>query len=526
MKSRMRLTLVSKILLFVLLIGGLSGLAYKTGTFTKAANQVKGLFGSKESESTLPSDSDQAYEKAGEINKQDGVMNLSLDEWVGWKSIIDANGGLTTQKGSIYDKLGLKLNISVINDATQSSNALIKGDLNGAGYTVNRYSFLYPKFKSAGVPVDMAYVTNSSTGGDGIIAKKGINKIEDLVGKKIGVPRFSEAQTLVEWLMSKSSLSQDQIADIRKNMVMFETPDDAAKAFFAGQLDAAATWQPYLSQATETTDAHILFSTKDATNIIMDGIVFRQDYLNSNKDNVTKLVQGALQAQSMYATETKAIKNTFPMFATSTDEDVKGMTGDATLTNCASNISVLAKGGTARNLFTDMSNVWKSVGETADPTAADNAFDDSIVNGLKDKFPSEKAQTVQFTEDQRTAAKSQDNNQALLSKKLSVTFETGSASIAPESYATLGDFANTAKILNGTVIQIEGNTDNVGDAASNKALSEKRAKAVAFYLQSQGVDNTRFVVVGNGQDNPVADNGTDAGKAANRRTDVYFKVVK
>lgn len=45
-----------------------------------------------------------------------------------WKSIIDANGGLTTQSGSIYDKLGVKVNINVINDATQSSNALIKGD--------------------------------------------------------------------------------------------------------------------------------------------------------------------------------------------------------------------------------------------------------------------------------------------------------------------------------------------------------------------------------------------------------------
>jgi OOP family OmpA-OmpF porin len=57
-------------------------------------------------------------------------------------------------------------------------------------------------------------------------------------------------------------------------------------------------------------------------------------------------------------------------------------------------------------------------------------------------------------------------------------------------------------------------------------LSAKRAKAVAFYLQSQGVDNTRFVVVGNGQDKPVGDNNTEDGKVANRRTDVYFKTVK
>jgi NitT/TauT family transport system substrate-binding protein len=477
MKGQFKLTLLSKIIILFIIIAGVGTVLYKTGTFDKVKNQINNL--SSKEEATIPTNSDDAYAKAGEIKKQDGVMNISLDEWIGWKSIIDANGGLTTQKDSIYDKLGLKLNISVINDGTQSSNALIKGELNGAGYTINRYSFLYSKFKDANIPVKMAYVTNSSTGGDGIIAKKGINKIEDLVGKKIGVPRFSEAQTLVEWLMSKSSLTQDQIKDIRKNMMMFDTPDDCAKAFFAGQLDAAATWQPYLSQALDTTDAHILFSTKDSTNIILDGIVFREDYLKNNKENVSKFVQGALQAQSLYTTETKSLKNTFPMFATTSDEDIKATTGDATLSNNTTNINILAKGGTARTLFTDMSNIWKSIGENADASIVDNAFDDSIVNGLKDKFPGEKTQTISFTEDERSNAKSQDNNQALLSKKLSITFETGSASISPESYATLGDFANTAKILNGTIIQIEGNSDNVGDPTANKTLSEKRAKSVA-----------------------------------------------
>ena len=66
-----------------------------------------------------------------------------------WKSIIDANGGLTTQPDSIYGKLGINVNLKVINDATQSSNALIKGDLNAAGYTINRTAFLSKKFKEA-----------------------------------------------------------------------------------------------------------------------------------------------------------------------------------------------------------------------------------------------------------------------------------------------------------------------------------------------------------------------------------------
>jgi ABC-type nitrate/sulfonate/bicarbonate transport system substrate-binding protein len=143
------------------------------------------------------------------------VMNISLDEWIGWKPIIDANGGLETKPGSIYDKLGLKVSIKVINDATQSSTALIKGEIDGAGYTVNRFAFLYPKFKENKVQPVMPYITNASSGGDGIIAKSEIKRIEDLVGKSIAVPRFSEAQTLVEWLLSKSDLTADQKKQIK-----------------------------------------------------------------------------------------------------------------------------------------------------------------------------------------------------------------------------------------------------------------------------------------------------------------------
>lgn len=172
------------------------------------------------------------------------TINLSLDEWIGWKEIIDANGGLSTQPGSIYDKLGIKVNISVINDATQSSNAMIKGNLDAAGYTINRTAFLSTKFKEAGLDVIMPYITNYSNGGDGIIASSKIKTVEDLVDAKIGVPEFSEAHTLVVWFVNQSDLSKDQKQKIIDNLIMFETPDEAAKAFFAGELDAAATWEP------------------------------------------------------------------------------------------------------------------------------------------------------------------------------------------------------------------------------------------------------------------------------------------
>jgi outer membrane protein OmpA-like peptidoglycan-associated protein len=102
-----------------------------------------------------------------------------------------------------------------------------------------------------------------------------------------------------------------------------------------------------------------------------------------------------------------------------------------------------------------------------------------------------------------------------------LTFQTGSANIAPASQPQL---QNAAEILNAypeAHIRIEGHTDNAGDAAANKALSEQRALAVKRALNSMGVSNDRMATMGYGQDSPVAGNDTEAGKRENRRVDIF-----
>lgn len=519
----MRMTFAGKIVMFGLFI-----------TLVLGGTWLAGGFGALK-EMTAPKNdgvSSGIVEKGNSKNtKSSDEINISIDEWIGWKSIIDANGGLTTQKGSIYDNLGIKVNISVINDANQSSNALIKGSIDGAGYTVNRYAFLQPKFKENSVDVTMPFITNFSSGGDGIIASQDISNIEDLVGKKIAVPRFSEAQTLVEWLLAKSELSEAQITGIRDSMVMFDTPDEAAKAFFGGQVDAAATWQPYLSQAQETTGAKLLFSTKIAENIILDGIVFRQDYLDKNTESVAKFVEGALEAMDLYTTEFDPIKATMPLFATESDENIVAMAADAKLSTFSENKILLKE--TALDLFSDMSNIWLALGENADPDAAPEMFTTKVIDMLDGKFDDIGVSNKPvFTDEQRDTAKQVENAEALLKQSTTIEFQPNSAAFVDSSEASkaLNEFVKTAQILNGSIIQIEGNIVDVGDTKNNSEagvkLSEQRAKTVATYLQSQGVDPTRFVIVGNGVSNQIAPNDSPANMEKNRRTDIFFKVVE
>ena len=82
------------------------------------------------------------------------------------------------------------------------------------------------------------------------------------------------------------------------------------------------------------------------------------------------------------------------------------------------------------------------------------------------------------------------------------------------------------KMLNGSIIKVEGNLANIsGSKASSPEdikLTEQRAKTVANYLISQGIDASRFIIVGNGINNQIADNSTEEGRKKNRRTDIKF----
>ena len=96
-------------------------------------------------------------------------------------------------------------------------------------------------------------------------------------------------------------------------------------------------------------------------------------------------------------------------------------------------------------------------------------------------------------------------------------FEVGSARLSSGALAALSGVAKILVDYRLTIISVEGHTDDSGDAASNRTLSEQRASAVARQLISQGVEAERMVVVGHGSDRPVADNSTELGREANRR---------
>lgn len=101
-----------------------------------------------------------------------------------------------------------------------------------------------------------------------------------------------------------------------------------------------------------------------------------------------------------------------------------------------------------------------------------------------------------------------------------ILFATNSASLTPEAAGNIDQLAATLKKYADTNVVIEGHTDASGSDAINQPLSERRAQAVANEITAQGIDTGRITSTGYGSTQPVADNTTVAGKAANRRVEV------
>jgi outer membrane protein OmpA-like peptidoglycan-associated protein len=98
-----------------------------------------------------------------------------------------------------------------------------------------------------------------------------------------------------------------------------------------------------------------------------------------------------------------------------------------------------------------------------------------------------------------------------------ILFESGSATIRPESTPTLGAVLELLEEHADVALMIEGHTDSQGTDESNQTLSEQRAAAVKAYLVGHGVDAGRLDSVGKGESQPTADNATPEGMASNRR---------
>lgn len=103
------------------------------------------------------------------------------------------------------------------------------------------------------------------------------------------------------------------------------------------------------------------------------------------------------------------------------------------------------------------------------------------------------------------------------------SFDFDKATLRPEFKPTLDKIAVVLRDDASVTIRVVGHTDSIGSESYNQMLSERRAKATADYLEAQGVDYRQMTTEGRGELEPRASNDTEAGRAQNRRVEIYLQ---
>ncbi|MCC8391712.1 OmpA family protein [Paraburkholderia sp. MMS20-SJTR3] len=107
----------------------------------------------------------------------------------------------------------------------------------------------------------------------------------------------------------------------------------------------------------------------------------------------------------------------------------------------------------------------------------------------------------------------------------SVTFDTSSYAIKPSFAPVLDQLAQTMQQNPEIVASVVGHTDSTGSAQYNQTLSVNRAQSVTGFLAQRGIAPQRLSATGMGPSQPIADNNTEAGRAANRRVEIYLRAT-
>lgn len=450
-------------------------------------------------------------------------IRVAIVTWGGYAGGIVANRGFAPNRNSVFGKeFDIDVELLVIDDFEKSRDAFrAGGDKGGVDImwsTVDAYSLEYGGLARLNPKAVLQY--DWSRGGDAIAVDGSIKSVADLRGKKLACAEATPSHYFALYALTQGGLTNRDV-----DWVFTSSAVEAANVFKAGRVDAAVSWSPdvYIA-ARERPGAHILASTREASNLIADIFVARGDFIEKHPDDLRRFVGGWLKGVDLANANPDA---TAALLAKSFSgiglEDAKGMLQDVKLPTYAENRAFFDPEGSLANyhtIYKTSQGIWRKIGMVKDVYEPYQTVDTRFMEAAAQWFPkaAEPAAEFQFT------APPRGNTAPILTKTVSIYFPSGSSALDENAKAVLDtQVVDLAATFGSAYLRIAGNTDNVGNPDSNQRLSRARAEAVTRFLVSKGFDRNKFEVVGHGPNKPVASNDTDEGRAKNRRTD--FEVL-
>jgi NitT/TauT family transport system substrate-binding protein len=212
------------------------------------------------------------------------TVKIAHSTWVGYGPLYIAR-----DKG-MFKQNGVDVDLIVMEDPKERFPTLMADKIQMIASTVDT-ALLYLK-----KPNDFQYVVaiDDSNGGDGIVAIKDIKTIADLKGKKVAVNEGSVSEFYLNVLLAKAGLKESDLNTV--NM----TAGDAGGAFVAKRVEAAVTWEPWLSKGKSTDFGHLLVDSSTTPGLISDVLIVKTDWANAHQKDVAAIVKSWNEAVAYY----------------------------------------------------------------------------------------------------------------------------------------------------------------------------------------------------------------------------------
>lgn len=296
-------------------------------------------------------------------------LRISFHSWIG-------NGiYFIAQEKGFWEKEGLKVDLQQVDDNAVSKQLLSSNKVDGImGWTPETIQVL----ADSGVPMKVVFATDVSDGADGIIAKEGINTLEDLKGKTVSFESGSPSHLFLSYLLDQKNIP---ISDLN---IVSQTASDAGAAFVAGQVDAAVTWEPWLSKASERSGGHILVSTKNLP-ILPALPAFRTDVLETRSKDVQAFMRGVFEAIAYVKSNPAESYEIIAKGYNLTKQEVADQIPTFHWMSYEENLEYFSQSSdvSAYSIINTAGDLWSRLGLIHSATPGESIIDDSFLKSLK-----------------------------------------------------------------------------------------------------------------------------------------------
>lgn len=216
-------------------------------------------------------------ESGGEFTPTFRVATLV---WVGYAPI-----HLAKEKGFFRDH-GIEVELRDIEDTAARRAALSSGSVDASVDIVDSFA----NAAAAGLPARVVLKLDDSMGGDGIVVRREIESVADLAGKTVAYPQGQPSHFFLLAVLEDAGLSSKDVRSLPMEA------DQAGAAFVSQQVDAAVTWEPWLSRAAGLPHGKILTTSREKPGLIVDVLTVRSDYLDERPEVVRAFAAGWFDA--------------------------------------------------------------------------------------------------------------------------------------------------------------------------------------------------------------------------------------